>query len=129
MALLLTNIACGAGQVGPNGIEGEARDRFVDLGEQDWQEVFFDTGTEDWQKQWFLNGQKAEVSNSEKGMNFRAGPIPKTWGQSSRATLTPVFQTASCQYAISLHKCNNISKISYYKCYNSLDGNCGNQTA
>lgn len=77
VALLVTNIAWGAGQVGPNGIEGEARDRFVELNEQDWQKVFFDTGTGDWRKLWSLDGLKAEVSNSEKGMNFRAGPVPK----------------------------------------------------
>lgn len=73
VALLATNIVCAAG---PNGVEGEARERFEKLDAQDWQEVFLDTGTGDWRDQWSLDGLKAEVTNSEGGMNFRAGPVP-----------------------------------------------------
>ncbi len=57
--------------------EDEARNRFAELDSQHWQEVFFDPGTEDWRKHWTLDGLKAEVSNSEDGMNFRAGPVPR----------------------------------------------------
>lgn len=76
LALLATNIACASSPLGPRGVEGEALDRFADLNVQDWQEVFFDTGAGDWRKQWSLDGLKAEVTNSDEGMNFRAGPVP-----------------------------------------------------
>ena len=76
LAVLATNVACAAGPSGPDGVEGEARDRFVELNMQDWQEVFFDSGTGDWRELWSLDGSKAAVSNSEKGMDFRAGPVP-----------------------------------------------------
>lgn len=42
----------------------------------DWREVFDDPGTEDWKKQWILDGDKAKVLNTPKGMVFHAGPVP-----------------------------------------------------
>ena len=75
-ALLLTNVAFAANPAGSNGGDGEAMKRFAELDNQDWKEVFFDTGAGDWQEHWTLDGLKAEVSNSGKGMNFRAGPVP-----------------------------------------------------
>lgn len=69
-------IAC-AETIGPNGIEGAARDRFEQLIADDWQEVFFDEGTGDWRDSWYLDGLKAAVSNSAEGMNFQAGPVPR----------------------------------------------------
>lgn len=75
MASLVTNVACATGPDGPSGDEGEARVRFAELIAQDWQEVFNDSGTGDWREQWSLDGLKAEVGNSEKGMDFRAGPV------------------------------------------------------
>lgn len=77
VALLATNVACATGPGNPGGVEDEARDRFAALDTQDWNEVFFDPGTGDWREQWSLDGLKAEVSNSEEGMNFRAGPVPR----------------------------------------------------
>jgi len=77
LALLATNIACASSSGGANGVEGEARERFAELNNRDWQQVFFDTGTVDWREQWSLDGQKAEVTNSAEGMNFRAGPVPR----------------------------------------------------
>jgi hypothetical protein len=77
LGLLVANIACAAHSVGPEGVEGEARERFSELSKQDWQEVFFDTGAGDWREQWSLDGLKAEVTNSSEGMNFRAGPVPR----------------------------------------------------
>ena len=74
--MLATNIAYAAGPDDPKVIEVQARDRFAELSEQDWQEVFFDTGTGDWRNQWSLDGLKADVNNSEDGMNFRAGAVP-----------------------------------------------------
>lgn len=75
--LLATNIACASKHGGPDGVEGKAQERFAELSTQDWQEVFFDTGTVDWREHWLLDGQKAEVTNSGEGMNFRAGPVPR----------------------------------------------------
>ena len=76
VALLIS--ACAAGQsIGPNGLEGEIRDRFNDLSAGDWEEVFYDEGTGDWQESWYLDGLKGSVSNSAEGMNFQAGPVPR----------------------------------------------------
>ncbi|MBT8051075.1 MAG: YesU family protein [Gammaproteobacteria bacterium] len=77
IALLASNLACAGPPVGPNGVEGELRDRFERLNAQDWQELFFDSGTNDWRDRWFLDGLKATVSNGEAGMNFSAGPVPR----------------------------------------------------
>jgi hypothetical protein len=74
--LLVSGFAC-AGSVGPNGIEGDSRDRFETLSAQDWQQVFFDSGTDDWQENWSLDGLKATVVNSDEGMQFTAGPVPR----------------------------------------------------
>ena len=76
-ALLATNIACADSLGDPYSVEGNAQERFTELNTWDWQEVFFDTGTDDWREHWSLDGQKAEVSNSGEGMNFRAGPVPR----------------------------------------------------
>ena len=40
----------------------------------DWRKVFFDSGKKDWRENWFLDGNKAVIKNSEKGMDFHAGP-------------------------------------------------------
>ncbi len=40
-----------------------------------WQTVFFDSCTTDWRKRWFLDGGKATITHSEKGMDFMAGPV------------------------------------------------------
>ena len=77
LALLVSNIACSAGQGGPNGVDGETRERFEQLSKQHWEETFFDSGAGDWHEQWSLDGLKASVTNSEEGMNFRAGPVIK----------------------------------------------------
>ncbi len=44
----------------------------------DWKEVFHDPCTGDWKKNWTLDGLKARVSNSGKGMEFFAGPDRKS---------------------------------------------------
>lgn len=59
------------------GIEGEKRQEFLKLKKGNWQEAFFDSCTEDWKDQWSLDGLKATISNSESGMDFSAGPVPK----------------------------------------------------
>ncbi|MFK7981045.1 MAG: DUF1961 family protein [Saprospiraceae bacterium] len=48
---------------------------FNKLDERDnWILAFQDKGTNDWQQNWTLDGLIATVENSEKGMNFSAGP-------------------------------------------------------
>jgi len=51
--------------------------RFSYLKQQNWHQVFFDPGTNGWQSRWMLDGKKAKVVNSELGMEFLAGPVPK----------------------------------------------------
>lgn len=54
----------------------EAQDNFNKVNESpDWQLQFSDPCTEDWRNNWFLDGQKATIEHSEKGMNFSAGPV------------------------------------------------------
>jgi len=77
LGLLASGLASAGATIGLKGIEGEIRDRFAEIDAGDWQEVFFDSGMGDWQERWSLDGLKATVSNSEKGMNFRAGPVPR----------------------------------------------------
>ncbi len=49
-------------------------DQFNALLQKKWKEVFFDSGCDDWRKLWFLDGKKAVITNTEKGMDFHAGP-------------------------------------------------------
>jgi hypothetical protein len=77
LCLLASSLACADVKIGPNGVEGEIRERFEEIEAQDWQEAFFDAGTEDWRENWSLDGLKATVTNNEEGMNFRAGPVPR----------------------------------------------------
>jgi hypothetical protein len=41
----------------------------------DWTMKMIDPCTANWQNNWFLDGKMANVENSEKGMNFIAGPV------------------------------------------------------
>lgn len=47
---------------------------FEKLNALTWAQAFVDPCTEDWTKRWFLDGEKAKLSNSDKGMDFHAGP-------------------------------------------------------
>lgn len=49
---------------------------FDKLRKLDWEQTFFDPGTEDWSEKWLLDGLKARVYNSPRGMEFYAGPVP-----------------------------------------------------
>ncbi len=75
--VLAAGLASATPAIGPNGVAGEQRDRFREEASRDWQEVFFDSGSGDWQESWYLDGLKATVSNSDEGMNFSAGPVPR----------------------------------------------------
>lgn len=46
----------------------------------DWTSVMYDSCTGNWNDKWFLDGQRAQVKNSDKGMFFSGGP---TSGDSS----------------------------------------------
>ena len=72
-------IACSANaEIAANeGVTGKNRERFSEFASANWQEVFFDSGVSDWQNHWSLDGLKSKVTNSEKGMNLKAGPVPK----------------------------------------------------
>ena len=41
----------------------------------EWELQFSDQCTENWQSSWFLDGELAKIEQSEKGMNFIAGPV------------------------------------------------------
>ena len=48
---------------------------FQKLSRAEWKEVFRDPCTQNWRDRWTLDGLKATVANSEKGMDFNAGPV------------------------------------------------------
>lgn len=51
------------------------RELFDNLTGQDWQLKLEDCGCSDWTSQWFLDGERAVVKNTPKGMVFSAGPV------------------------------------------------------
>ena len=63
----------------------EAEKTFQELLQRDWNEVFYDPGTKKWEKKWFLDGLRARVENTSKGIVFSAGPV--TGDQGSHAVL------------------------------------------
>ncbi len=77
LTVAASSLAWATPRTGPNGIQGDARERFNALLTEDWSEVFFDSGTEDWKANWYLDGLKSTVTKSPKGMNLKAGPTPK----------------------------------------------------
>ena len=48
--------------------------QFSALKEAEWNRGFYDPCTQDWKDNWTLDGEKATVRNSTKGMDFIAGP-------------------------------------------------------
>jgi hypothetical protein len=55
----------------------DSEEEFNSLLGLDWKESFFDRGWDDWKKLWFLDGKKAVINNTHKGMDFYAGPTFK----------------------------------------------------
>lgn len=53
---------------------------FESLIHRNWKTALFDQGTKDWTEHWFLDGRKAELKNTDHGMEFYAGP---TFGDDS----------------------------------------------
>lgn len=61
-----------------NDIERDpAMERFHELSNEAWTEVFNDPCDKDWKEHWTLDGLKATITHSEKGMDFRSGPNRK----------------------------------------------------
>ncbi|MCH6258654.1 YesU family protein [Puniceicoccaceae bacterium K14] len=55
----------------------EQSKRFQELAQQSWKTVFYDSCTEDWTTNWTLDGTKAKITHSDKGMDYHAGPERK----------------------------------------------------
>ena len=53
--------------------EDDSQTRFAQLEQAAWKEVLHDPCTQDWRTNWTLDGQRATVSNGERGMDFAAG--------------------------------------------------------
>ena len=73
--VFLTSVSCLlVGCAGTRDITTDPNwERFQQLRSANWKEVFFDSGTGDWRDRWTLDGLRADVTNSEKGMDFKAG--------------------------------------------------------
>ncbi len=52
-------------------------ERFEELAGLKWEEAYHDSCTGNWEDGWFLDGLRATVKNSEKGMVLSAGPIER----------------------------------------------------
>ena len=76
VAMLLACTGCGVSQ--GNGDDAmTSMVRFEELSEADWRVVFHDPCTRDWREHWTVDGLKATITNSDRGMDFRAGPDRK----------------------------------------------------
>jgi hypothetical protein len=82
-AALSLGVLTGCQTAGPDAAEdGEAQQlteaelAFAQAMELAWEPALVDDGKGDWTEHWFLDGEKAQVINSENGMDFIAGPIP-----------------------------------------------------
>ena len=58
-------------------MKNELVKHFHNINNDNWEEVFYDACTGNWKNNWTLDGLKAVVSNSEKGMDLIAGPIAR----------------------------------------------------
>ncbi len=52
-----------------------SEETFKELLSQDWQLKFEDSGAENWRDHWFLDGCRADLRNTPRGMVYAAGPI------------------------------------------------------
>jgi hypothetical protein len=58
-----------------NVAKSQQSEKFHALENAAWEEVLFDPCTDEWSDQWFLDGERATVRSTEKGMFFSGGPI------------------------------------------------------
>lgn len=76
-------------------MHGQTENQFDELIEQPtWKLTFQDSGADDWREHWFLDGVRATVKNTEKGMAFSAGPIFKDNGSHAVLWTKQVFEGA-----------------------------------
>ena len=48
--------------------------QFQNINKANWEQVMYDPCTQDWKKNWMLDGLMGKIENSDKGMDFWAGP-------------------------------------------------------
>jgi len=72
-AVCLLAFGVSSAQAG-KGIKESSIRHFAELKEVEWKEIFNDPCTRNWKDKWTLDGLKATVTNSTKGMDFTAGP-------------------------------------------------------
>jgi hypothetical protein len=60
----------------PDRKEAEERKRFEALDKLDWNESMADDFKKTWKNNWFLDGQKAKLTNTKKGLLYKAGATP-----------------------------------------------------
>lgn len=71
LCLIACVLTCAAGE-GPS--RGNDADLFRKAADGKWTEVLSDPCTGDWKQHWTLDGEKARITHSAKGMEFHAGP-------------------------------------------------------
>jgi len=71
---LLAGASCANKSITTQTMTAEEKN-FEQLIDTGWKEVFFDSCTKNWKEKWFLDGLKATVTNSKKGMDFISGPV------------------------------------------------------
>jgi hypothetical protein len=72
-AVCLLAFGVSSAQAG-KGVKESSMEHFAELKEAEWKQVFHDPCTRNWKDKWTLDGLKATVTNSTKGMDFTAGP-------------------------------------------------------
>ena len=57
-----------------------SRETFDALCARDWKKKMFDSGAGHWRDCWFVDGERADIRNTAKGMVFSAGPVARDHG-------------------------------------------------
>lgn len=78
--VLILLCAASSAQAGKVTDNTRTRFQFATLINEEWKDVFVDSCTSDWKEKWFLDGKKATIAHSKKGMDFAAG---MKWGDDS----------------------------------------------
>jgi hypothetical protein len=71
LCVLLGASACLAGEGRPR---KSAAELFREAEKAGWKTAFADPCIKDWKKHWTLDGRKAKITNSDRGMDYYAGP-------------------------------------------------------
>lgn len=72
---VISILLCLLTQASVSGMSNE--ERFQELMSLNWSEAYSDSCTGNWQDGWFLDGLRAKVDNTPKGMILSAGPIER----------------------------------------------------